>query len=182
MTYICKEEGYDTMNSSFLALIMANVHYILAAITLFILLALVIFININYKLSKMNKRYHRLMQGMEGANIEKILMAHIDEIRESVKKVDELNNKCQALERTTRECVQKVGIVRFNAFEDTGSDLSFAVALLNAENSGIVLSAIYGRNETRTYAKPIVAGESSYFLTNEEKQALKNAKEKILEK
>jgi hypothetical protein len=67
-------------------------------------------------------------------------------------------------------------IVRFNAFEDTGSDLSFAVALLDADYNGVVLSSIFGRNESRTYAKPVVAGQSSYFLTNEEKEALDMAR------
>ncbi len=163
------------MNLDLFSLVIANVQYILAAITVFILLALVIFININYKLARMNKRYRKMMQGMEGVNIERLLMAHIEEVRNAVSKVEELTTKYQALERVSRECVQKVGIVRFNAFEDTGSDLSFAVALLNAQNSGIVMSAIYGRNETRTYAKPIESGESSYFLTDEEKEALRNA-------
>jgi len=74
--------------------------------------------------------------------------------------------------------IQQVGIVRFNAFDNTGSDLSFAVALLDAAKNGFVLSGIYGREESRVYAKPVLQGESTYTLTKEEKQALEAAGKK----
>lgn len=157
-------------------LVLGNLQYILLFITVLILIALIIFININMKLSRLNRRYQKLMQGMEGNNIERLLMAHIDEVRDAVKKVDKLGEDCERLAAISRNCVQRIGIVRFNAFEDTGSDLSFAVALLDADYNGVVLSSIFGRNEARTYAKPVVAGQSSYFLTNEEKEALEMAR------
>ena len=160
-------------------LLMDNLQYIILAMVIMILLALIVFININIKLSKLNKRYRKMMQGMEGQNLEGLLMTHIDDVRHAMKKVDVINDECQRLKYITENCVQNVGIVRFNAFEDTGSDLSFAVAMLDAKNNGVVISSIFGRNESRTYAKPIVGGGSSYFLTEEEKQALSQAKEKV---
>ena len=156
-------------------LIMNNLQYVLLGMTIAILLALIVFISINIKLAKMNKRYSTMMKGMEGANLEKLLLAHIEEVRQAVSKVDSLSNDCQRLESTSKECIQKVGIIRFNAFEDVGSDLSFAIALLNYQNNGVVVSSIYSRNECHTYAKPIISGKSSYFLTEEEKQALGQA-------
>jgi hypothetical protein len=66
-------------------------------------------------------------------------------------------------------------MVRFRAFEDMGSDLSYAVALLDAHNNGVVLSSIFGREDSRSYAKPIEDGKSSYPMTQEEEQALKEA-------
>lgn len=160
-------------------LIMQNLQYMLLGMTALILVALIIFININIKLTKLNRRYRKLMQGMDGANIERLLMQHIDEVRQAVQKVDQLTATCDNLTHVTRGCIQKVGVVRFNAFEDTGSDLSFALALLDQQDNGVVLSSIYGRNENRVYAKPIAKGQSSYFLTEEEKAALQQAQEKF---
>ncbi|EAX46999.1 conserved hypothetical protein [Thermosinus carboxydivorans Nor1] len=165
------------MDLAFLSgLVMTNLHYILLAITVIILIALIFFININIKLSRLNRRYQKLMQGMEGANIERLLLAHIDEVRETVEKVNTLAAQCRHLDAVTKTCIQRVGIVRFNAFNDTGSDLSFAIALLDAQDNGVVLSSIFGRDDSRVYAKPIVNGQSSYFLTNEEKEALDKAR------
>ncbi len=161
-------------------LIMNNLQYVLLGMTVTILLALIIFININIKLAKMNKRYFKMMRGMEGINIEQLLLNHIEEVKQTVLKVDKLSDDCQRLEKISKECIQKVGIIRFNAFEDMGSDLSFAIALLNNQNNGVVISSIYSRNECHTYAKPIVSSHSAYFLTDEEQQALAQAIKTII--
>ncbi|CUH95783.1 hypothetical protein P22_1863 [Propionispora sp. 2/2-37] len=153
----------------------ANIQIVLMVMTVLIFLALIIFININIKLAQMNRRYRKLMQGVDGSNLEKLLLSHIEEVRDAVQKVDTLTLTCRNLETISRACVQQVGIVRFNAFEDTGSDLSFAIALLDAQDNGVVISSIFGRNESRTYAKPIIKGKSQYFLTDEEKDALEQA-------
>ncbi|MEG6584421.1 DUF4446 family protein [Dendrosporobacter sp. 1207_IL3150] len=158
--------------------IMNNIQYMLLAMTIMILVALIIFISINLKLSKMNKRYRKMMQGAEGANLEQLLMNHIDEVRQVVDKVEYLSTEYKRIDKVSKACIQKLGVVRFNAFEDTGSDLSFAVALLDANNNGVVISSIFGRSESRSYGKPVVAGQSSYFLTEEEKQAIAQACEK----
>lgn len=156
-------------------IVMNNLQYVLLTMTVMILMALLVFININIKLAKMNKRYRKMMQGMEGENLEKLLIAHIEEVKQVVRKVDGLSEDCKRLESIAKDCVQKVALVRFNAFEDVGSDLSFAIAFLDSYNNGIVISSIYGRNEFRTYSKPIVSGNSTYLLTEEEKQALAQA-------
>jgi hypothetical protein len=71
--------------------------------------------------------------------------------------------------------VQRVGLVRFDAFEDMGGQLSFAAAMLDAEGTGIVFSSINGRVETRIYAKPVEHGTSRYNLSNEEEEAIRRA-------
>ena len=68
-----------------------------------------------------------------------------------------------------------VGVVRFNAFQNTGGDLSFAVALLTGKQDGVVFSSIYGREESRFYVKPISAGSSAYQLSAEEWEAIQQA-------
>lgn len=159
------------------ALIVNNLPTVLLIITVLILIALIIFIRINIKLSRLNRQYQRLMQGTDGVNIEKLLLEHIEEVRRAVHKVDDLATSVSRLDRLSRGCVQKVGVVRFNAFEDTGSDLSFAIALLDQQDNGVVLSSLYGRNENRMYAKPITNGKSPYLLSVEEQAALQKAKE-----
>lgn len=71
--------------------------------------------------------------------------------------------------------LQKVGIIRFNPFEDAGGDQSFAIALLDAENNGVVFSSLYSREGVRVFAKPIKAGSSSYHLSKEEDEAINRA-------
>lgn len=164
--------------AQFTTLVTANLQYIILAMTALIFFALIIFISINLKLARLNRRYQKMMQGMDGVNLETLLLSHIDEVKKATDQVDKLNIDCARLGEVTRSCVQRVGVVRFNAFEDTGSDLSFAIALLDASNNGVVISSIFGRSDSRTYAKPVVAGQSSYFLTTEEKQALQLAQEK----
>lgn len=156
-------------------MVMSNLQYVLLGMTVMILLALLVFISINVRLAKMNKKYRTMMQGVEGENLEKLLIAHIGEVKQVARKVETLSDDCKRLEQISKDCVQKVALVRFNAFDDVGSDLSFSIALLDSYNNGIVISSIYGRNEFRTYSKPIISGASSYLLTEEEKEALVQA-------
>ena len=82
---------------------------------------------------------------------------------------------CQKLEKESKECLKKIGLIRYNAYKDTGSELSFALAILDERNCGIVLNGIYGRDTSNIYAKPIEQGESKYALSKEEQEALKIA-------
>ncbi|WP_255451185.1 DUF4446 family protein [Sporomusa sp. KB1] len=164
--------------SQYTLFITANLPYILAVLTILIFIALIIFISVSIKMSRLNKRYRKMMFGMENANIESLLLKHIEEVRQAVTKVKNLDEKCRHLDVVTTTAIQNLGIVRFNAFEDTGSDLSFALALLDQNKNGVVLSSIYGRNESRVYAKPILDGQSTYHLTAEEKAALSKSLEK----
>ena len=86
-----------------------------------------------------------------------------------------LREETLALQDAVARAVQLVGIVRFDAFEDLGGMLSFAVALLDREGSGVVLSSINGRNETRIYAKPVENGGSRINLSGEEEEAIRRA-------
>ncbi|MBP2663064.1 MAG: hypothetical protein H6Q71_1012 [Firmicutes bacterium] len=164
--------------SQYTLFITANLPYILLILTILIFIALLVFISISIKMSRLNKRYRKMMIGMENVNIERLLLEHIEEVRQAVTKVNNLDEKCRRLDDIIITTIQNVGMVRFNAFEDTGSDLSFALALLDQKKNGIVLSSIYGRSESRVYAKPVVGGESTYHLTAEEKAALNKSLEK----
>jgi len=83
----------------------------------------------------------------------------------------------EILIRRTERSVQHVGLVRFNPFEDTGSDQSFVIALLDAAHDGVVMSSLHGRGTTRVFAKPITAGTSPHQLSDEEAEAIRIALE-----
>jgi hypothetical protein len=86
-----------------------------------------------------------------------------------------LEEQQATLATTLPHAVQRVGLVRFNPFEDTGGDQSFALALLDADGDGVVLSSLHTRTATRFYAKPVKAGRTTHALTTEERQALDQA-------
>ena len=144
-------------------------------VMLVLLIMLGIMINQGLKLSYMKKRYRKMMAGVDGANIERMLMGHIDEVKKVVEKSEQLDMENKRIDALLQTAVTRVGVVRFRAFEDMGSDLSYAVALLDSHNNGVVLSSIFGREDSRSYVKPITNGSSSYTMTQEEEQALHDA-------
>lgn len=134
--------------------------------------ALLIMLIVLIRQGRLMRRYRTLLNGNSGQNLEELLLqqqAAVEEIKQGQAVV--LQRLAQA-ESDAKGHVQRVGVIRFNAFPDTGSDLSFAIALLDAEDNGMVISSLYGRHESRTYAKPIQKGTSTYVLTEEEQQAL----------
>lgn len=149
---------------------------VIAITLLFINFALLTYFVILFH--KTNKSYNKFMKKLgNGVNLETMIREYIEEV-ESVKKEEEkLNQRCKEIEKNVEKCIQKLGIVRYNAFNNTGSDLCFALALLDFEDNGVVINGIYSRdNTTTTYAKPIEHGNSKYTLTKEEQEALDIAK------
>ncbi len=147
----------------------------------FILLGVIAIMFILYvilliKLSRINKNYKKFMEKVgNGKNLEEILDRHIEKINKTVAKNDELEKFCVKIDSDIKNCIQKVGIYRYNAYKDTGSDLSFTLALLNEKNDGVVLNGIYSREMSNIYAKPIENGASPYKITEEESEAIKRA-------
>ena len=125
----------------------------------------------------LNARYLDFMSKLgNGENVEKILSEYLKIVDEMMKKSKNHEEEIIRLENNLKKCVQKVGIVRYNAFSETGGSLSFALALLDFENSGFVINGVYSRdNTTTTYAKPVVNGKSKYTLVKEEEEALEIA-------
>lgn len=91
------------------------------------------------------------------------------------KRIDGLDGRLPVVEEQGRRAVQNVGVVRFNPFEDTGGNQSFALALLDSKRDGIVVSSLHSRQNTRVYLKAIVGGRSETALSDEETEALRKA-------
>ncbi len=125
--------------------------------------------------SRMRSRLRRILTDNGTAGLDEILDAQAKRIEQLLTRVDGLNALEQELEASSRLALQKVGMVRFNPFQDSGGDQSFAIALLDQGGSGIVISSLHGRAETRIFAKQVVNGRSTHSLSDEEQQAIKAA-------
>lgn len=141
-----------------------------------ILLLLILYISNLIKLNKIKKNYSKFMERLgNGNNVDEMLRAYIYEVERVSNKNEEIVSYLEKINQNIAKCTQKIGIIRYNAFKDTGSDLSFALALLNEHNDGIVLNGIYARDMSNIYAKPIENGQSQYALSEEEKEAIRKA-------
>ena len=110
-------------------------------------------------------------------SLHELLAAHADQISKAGARMTEIEELHDILIRRTEHSLQHIGIVRFNPFDDTGSDQSFVIALLDANRDGVVVSSLHGRGTTRVFAKPISAGSSIHQLSNEEADAIRLALE-----
>ncbi len=120
------------------------------------------------------------MLGGNGLSMEASLESLHAEIKAMDRELAASRDRIQELAKVLDTATRGVGVVRFNAFQETGSDLSFAVAFLDAEKNGVVISSIYGREESRTYAKPLEGGQSAYHLGSEEQEAIQKASASLL--
>jgi hypothetical protein len=162
----------------FMKIMMANMPFIVIGLGVIVLIMLGIMINQAMKLSYMKKRYRKMMAGVDGANLERMLMGHIDEVKKVVEKNEQIDAENRRIDALLQTAITRVGVVRFRAFDDMGSDLSYAVAMLDSHNNGVILSSIFGREDSRSYVKPIENGNSSYTMTEEEEKALNDAMSK----
>jgi len=113
----------------------------------------------------------------KGNNVDELLKEYIKDVKEIKNDNKEIKAYYTQLDYNINSSIQKVGLVRYNAFKDVGSDLSFALALLDRENNGVVLNGLYGSESSNIYAKPIKNGESKYQLSEEEISAIEIAEQ-----
>jgi len=110
----------------------------------------------------------------EGPKNLKEVIKHLDVLKEDLKKT---SKDLEKLKEESKLSIQKIGMVRFNPFKETGGDQSFSIALLNKENTGVVITSLYCRDDNRVYAKSIKNSKSQHLLSKEEEQAIAKAKE-----
>ncbi|MCM8901667.1 DUF4446 family protein [Caldicoprobacter algeriensis] len=150
-------------------------HLITAISAALSVLAFTIVIVYSIKTRKIIRKYKRLMRGMDNKNLEALLMHHLDCVKNNTVKIQDLEHRYQNLSKELESCVQRIGIIRYNPFEQMGSDLSFSVALLDKNNNGVVLTGLFTRSSSSIYAKPIQNGTSTYPLSQEEMEAINRA-------
>ena len=170
---------YDTAPMSDLNRVLSdNLALALGGIALVLLLLLCSWSCRPIRLGRAMRAYRGLVRGADGGNLQRrARRAHRPHRRGRRTGWQEVNELQTYLERRTRGALQHIGMVRFNPFEDTGSDQSFAIAVLDDRRDGIVLSSLHGRANTRIFAKPVEGGSSRHNLSDEEAQAIKIAVE-----
>ncbi|HEX5822855.1 MAG TPA: DUF4446 family protein [Candidatus Limnocylindrales bacterium] len=124
---------------------------------------------------RLRRRLDGLTRGAQGTGLDGVLEAQVDKVYAVARELDELSARSAVLEAIGRRSIQRVGLVRFNPFEDTGGNQSFALALTDAAGNGFVLSSLHSRTGTRVYAKAIAGGRSDGALSAEETEALRLA-------
>jgi hypothetical protein len=119
--------------------------------------------------------FNKLSRGLEVTDLKKVLNKIFAQDVESVKNIASLGKRMSYLEEDAKLHVQKIGLVRFNPFRELGGDHSFSLAVLDAEDSGIIITSLHTRDRTRVYMKDIKKGRSSFELSTEERKALNSA-------
>lgn len=153
---------------------------IIAVLSLVVIILFFIVIMQFKSINKLENRYRKFMRGVDNKSIEELINLYLDRIDKATEQTEYMNELYKSLDNKINLCIQKVGIMRYRAFEDVGSDLSYSIALLDSKNDGVILTGIYGRNESTTYAKPIDKGLSRYELSEEEKYVLQDAMNKTV--
>ena len=124
---------------------------------------------------RLGARLDRLTRGEDDKDLAAVLDAHLDKVFGVAREVDELTVRTALVETNLRRSFQRVGLVRFNPFEDTGGNQSFALALLDANGDGLVVSSLHSRAGTRVYAKAVAGGRAEAALSDEETRAVSEA-------
>lgn len=148
--------------------------YIMLGLVLLVLVLIIIMCVNAVKMKKLKKRFEKFMS-KEDVNLEELLVQYTKKLNVLLQNEKEMQTSIEHMEKVVKNCVQKVGVVRYQAIQNMGADLSYTVALLDENDDGVVLNGIYGRDGCYTYAKPIQEGKSSYNLSDEEVQAIEKA-------
>ena len=144
--------------------------------TIVLVIALLVYcVILHIRLGSLKKKYDFFMQGDNGASLERKLSVEVSEIRDAAKGLETMMTEQTAIRNIQSNTIQKIGFIKYNAFENIGNNLSFALTLLDGNNNGICISSIYGRNESRIFSKPIVKGKSLVSLSQEELESLNEA-------
>ena len=146
-----------------LSLVISIISVIIAILSIFIVI-------------RLKNKYEKLVTKLgDGKDISEILKKYISQVNDIEEKDKEIINYCEKLNIELNKAIKKVGLVKYNLYNTTKNDLSFALALLDNKNNGIVINSIYGVDNSNVYCKLITKGESKNKLSEEEKEAIKKA-------
>ncbi len=141
---------------------------------LIIVLAVALFFTIR-RLEYINRKYAAVMSGKKGKDLEKIILTRFKEMDKVKNNARRVTSEHKTFKGHLDSCINKVGLVKYDAFDNTAGTLSFSLALLDQENTGVVLNSMHSRDGCYIYAKEIIKGESFTALSSEEKEAIQKA-------
>lgn len=138
---------------------------------------LVWLVGLSFFLWHCGQHYRKLTAGVEKKELGEILEKILTDLGSEKKRTDGLFKNLEEISEKNKFHIQKIGLVRFNPFSETGGNQSFSLALLNGQDSGFILSTLHSRDQTRIYAKPIKNGKGKGFdLSKEERETIEKAK------
>lgn len=164
------------MNLDYIKNILSEYIVIIAATGVAIVLILFIMNIISLvKVSKLKKKYKSFMEGKDAESLEETIIARFRQV-DDLKVNQELQNKdIEALKANILKTYQKFGLVKYDAFNEMGGQLSFSLAMLDKKNNGFLLNTVHNREGSYTYVKEIFDGKSEINLSEEEEEALNKA-------
>ena len=163
---------FDKLGTNTLFLIMGIVICVLAVASIVILVLLIVTM---VRLKKMRRNYRIFMNGKTAENLEDSMLDHFAKIKELVEITDKHTEQIAKINEDMQTVYTKLGVVKYDAFNEMGGKLSFALAMLDNSNNGYIINAMHSREGCYTYVKEIIKGESFITLGDEEKQALSQA-------
>ena len=150
---------------------------VLGFLSLLLFVSFFLILHLFFRTKKLEERQRLFLKGKNGADLESVILRHEEEVGNLDKEIQELFDISGAVRKLAESGIHKVGIVRFNPFQDTGGNQSWSIALLNGSDTGIVVSSLLSRESSRVYAKPVVLGNAKEFpFTQEEKHAIELAR------
>lgn len=152
-----------------------DISFIIITLGILVLILLVLVVILFVQVKQLNTRYKKFMKGKNGEELEQVIYERFGELDIMQKIATQHALELKNLKRQFRSSFSKVGMIKYDAFKEMGGTLSFALALLTDRNSGFILNCMHSREGCYTYVKEIINGESYIALSEEEKEALKNA-------
>ena len=149
-------------------------------IIIIILLVLTIFLLVksvssSMRLSRLERKYKTFMKGSDAQSLEKIFVRKFAQIDKLYEAKEDHEHDILFIKKNLEKMFSKYGVEKYDAFDDVGGKLSFALALLDNDNTGLILNAVHSRDNCFLYLKEIVKGESYVMLSQEEVEALRKA-------
>ncbi len=142
---------------------------------LFVILLFLLYVNVTMKYNRLKSSYMTFMRGKDGKTLEESMKERFAEVDTILKVTKQNRSDIREINRRLEGNYQKLGIVKYDAFNEMGGKLSFALAMLDGKNNGWVINAMHSREGCYTYVKEIVKGESYVELAEEEAEALDKA-------
>lgn len=166
------------MNNSFLnslGLGTLDIGVVILVLCIIIVILLVINITNICSINKLKKKYNKFMTGKNAKSLENEIIALFEDNKFIKSSIDKNKKDIRTLYKNMESTFQKIGIVKYDAFNQMGGKLSFCLALLDENNNGFILNSVHSAEGCYSYTKEIINGESSISLGEEEKQALLKA-------
>lgn len=161
--------------SEFFTSIGIDIGIFILLLTVLVLILIVLLLNVSLSMHRLRRKYNLFMKGTDGQSLERAFAQKFKEVERLADENERNYAELQALKKCMTTTLTKYGIEKYDAFDDVGGKLSFALAMLDRYNTGFILNVIHNRDNCFFYIKEIVKGESYILLSSEEMNALRKA-------